>query len=249
MTQAFKYSQLHPVRNVFFKEDNPSEAFSQLESFMSRDDLNPQEKKAVYQLAGFIRMKQRRFNEASDYFKKVDDHYMAGYCMLLMGEFQSIQNYWQPLINTRLNHWCIALFGLVTMQLNHYPSMFQVRNHIESDIGNLMLAGRDEMLKNLISYVDLLTQVNLEAPKFMGRALINNIELTSDESFWLNEAGKLLLKGQKTLPNDPEVYYHLGQYRVMKNEMDSARLVLNQCLMMNTDYTPAKDLLSVIEAA
>lgn len=246
MTDQFKFSMLNPARDCLFKQGKFDDAFELLNPFLNNKTLTPEEKKAVYQLAGLIRMKQLRFNEASGYFKQVDDAYMSGYCQLLMGEFQNIQGYWQPLLKSRINHWCIALFGLVTMQLNHYPTMFQVRNHLESDIGNLLAAGRDDMLKNLLSYVDLLTQVNLETPKFMGRALINNIDDTSD---WLDEAGALLLKGQKTLPNDPEVYYHLGQYRLMKKQKEAAILVLNQCLMMNKDYTPAKDLLHKVKSA
>ena len=243
---SFRYSFLHPARDAFFKEKQAENAFKLLEPYLSQTDLGIEETRAVYQLAGLIRMSQYRYAEAKNYFNEVKDNYLSGYCELLQGNFQQIQSYWGPLLQYRVNHWCVSLFGLVTMQLNTYPTMFQVRNHLESDLSNLIKAGQDQMVENVLSYADFLTQVNLETPKFMGRALLNNLDIDDQ---WLEKSGQLLLMAQKTLPNDPEVYYHLGQYRVMKGETEDACRVLKQCIMMSPAYTPAEKLLKEIEAA
>lgn len=104
VVEAFHYTQLNFARDALFKTGDFNKAFEALLPFLKQDGLNRQEKKAVNQLAGLIRMKQCRFNEASSYFFQVEDHYMTGYCKLLMGDFQSIQQYWHPLIKDRINH-------------------------------------------------------------------------------------------------------------------------------------------------
>lgn len=242
----FRYSLLHPIRDLLFKQNQPDKALEELQPFLSRKDLAFEEKRAVFQLAGLIKMKQMAYQDALKYFNQIQDNYLSGYCELLQGNLQNIQAYWGPLVQTRMNHWCISLFGLVTMQLNSFPTMFQVRNHLESDIYNLITAGQHQMVNHILSYSDFLTQANLETPKFIGRALLN---ISETDSQWIDMAGTLLLKAQKILPNDPEIYYHLGQYRVFIGDTDDACRVLKQCLMMSETYTPAQQLLTELEAA
>jgi tetratricopeptide (TPR) repeat protein len=59
----------------------------------------------------------------------------------------------------------------------------------------------------------------------------------------LQEAGSFLIRGQKALPNDPEIYFHLGQYSMALNHHTEARLMLKQCLLISPTYRPASELL------
>lgn len=228
-------SYLQEARDLFFREKDPVKAEMALRSHLSAPKTI-YEKRAVFELMGLILRAQQRYEEASKYYEQIGDFYQLGYCAMLQGRLQTVQQAWGRVLASRQNHWCVSLYGLITRQLRSYPTIFQVRNHMESDIANLIAANRSDYLENLLGYVDFLTQINLEAPKFAGRSLMN--------AGLLDRAGGYLLKGQKTLPNDPEIYFHLGQYSAAVNHFKEAELMLKQCLMISPSYRPAGDLLA-----
>lgn len=230
-------SYIQPARDLFFKQHDPLKAEETLQACLDQPKIL-EEKRATYELMGLILRDQKKFSQAIRTYDKIQDPYQAGYCALLQGDLPTVQQYWSKLLVSRQNHWCVHLYGMVTQQLRTYPTLFQIRNHIESDIANLIAAGRADYLENLLSYVEFLTQINLETPKFAGRSLMH--------SGWLNRAGAFLIKGQKSLPNDPEIYFHLGQYSMALQHYNEASLMLKQCLLISPTYRPASDLLSTI---
>ena len=185
----------------------------------------------------------KRYGEAIVLYESIGDGYQAGYCEMLTGKYNNVQKHWVPLIQKRPNHWCLHLFGMTTHQLNSFPTLLQIRNHLECDLGNLIRAGQLKMAENVISYADVLQQMNLETCKFVGRAMLNARELDTQ---WLDRSLEFLMKGQKALPFDPEAYYHLGQYKIIKGELEDARLLLNQCLLISPTFMPAKELMDSV---
>ncbi len=237
------FSQLNEARDLLFREKKAPAAEESLRLLMRQAsslsvDLSIEEKRALYELMGLALRGQNRFEEAAELYNQIDDYYQSGYCAMLQGKTQAMQLAWSKVLNLRQNHWCVSLYGLISGQLRTVPTIFQIRNHMESDIANLIAANRVDYLENYLNYVDFLTQVNLEAPKFAGRALMN--------ADWIDRAGKYLLQGQKALPNDPEIYFHLGQYSVALKHLKEARLMLNQCLLISPTYRPASDLLATL---
>jgi len=230
-------SYLQPARDLLFKENNVQGAEEALKPHLDKSG-NPTEQRAVGELMGLILRKQKRFEEALQLYENIRDDYQAGYCAMLIGNMPQVQTFWSRVLLERQNHWCISLYGMITQQLKTFPTLFQIRNYMESDIANLIDAEQRGYLDNLLQYVDFLTQLNLEAPKFAGRALLN--------AGWTDKAGGYLMKGQKALPNDPEIYFHLGQFGVALNHPDEARLMLQQCLMISPTYLPARELLNQI---
>lgn len=231
-------SDLQPARDLFFKEKNALAAETALWPLMSSSgDL--QGRRAAYELMGLILRSQGKYRDAAHLYEKIHDRYQQGYCALLEGDVPKVQKAWSQLLGERQNHWCVTLYGMVTQQLRTYPTLFQIRNHIESDICNLINAKQDVYLENLLSHIDFLTQINLESPKFAGRALMH--------MGWFNQAGAFLIQGQKALPNDPEIYFHLGQYSVTLRHWKEARLMLKQCLLISPSYRPADELLQQIQ--
>jgi tetratricopeptide (TPR) repeat protein len=230
-------SYTHEARDTFYKQHDPAKAEQQLRQFLSTPE-SLEEKRAVYELMGLILRSQKRFSDAAALYEKINDHYQAGYCALLQANVPQVQAHWSKLLAQHQNHWCVSLYGLVTQQLRTYPTLFQIRNHIECDIANLIAAGRLDYLENLLSYVEFLTQINLETPKFAGRALMH--------AGWLERAGSFLIQGQKALPNDPEIYFHLGQYSMALQHYSEAGLMLKQCLLISPTYRPAAELLNQI---
>lgn len=233
------FSQLNEARDLLFRERKAPQAEESLRPLMAQAKaLSIEEKRALYELMGLALRAQGRFEEAAQLYSQIDDYYQSGYCAMLQGKTQAMQKAWSKLLSLRQNHWCVSLYGLISGQLRTVPTIFQVRNHMESDIANLIAANRTDYLENYLNYVDFLIQINLEAPKFAGRALMN--------AGWLDRAGKYLLQGQKALPNDPEIYFHLGQYSVALNHLKEARLMLKQCLLISPTYRPASDLLETL---
>ncbi len=228
---------LAPVRDRFYKQREPQQAEADLRALLPQVQ-GTEEKRAALELLGLILRAQGRFEEAYRIYDSIQDPYQAGYCAMLHGNLHQVQAQWTRLLEKRPNHWCISLYGMITQQLRTYPTLLQIRNHVESDIANLIGAGQHVFLENLLGYADFMTQLNLEAPKFVGRALMN--------CDWLDRAEPFLLKGQRSLPNDPEIYFHLGQYSKAQQHYAEARLMLKQCLMISPTYTPALDLLHKI---
>lgn len=227
-------SYIQKARDLFYRQNDPVQAEADLSLYLSAPK-NAQEKRAVYELMGLILRSQGKFNEALRIYESINDFYQAGYCLMLQGKLTEIQPYWGRSLLERNNHWCVSLYGLLTRQLGTYPTLFQIRNHIESDIANLITAKQGEYLENLLSYIDFLSQINLETPKFAGRALMHAGQL--------EQAGGFLVRGQKALPNDPEIYFHLGQYSIALEHHTEARLMLKQCLLISPTYRPASELL------
>lgn len=227
-------SYIQQARELFFRQKDPVQAEAALHPLLNKPET-PAEKRAVHELMALILRSQLKFNDALKIYEGMNDFYQAGYCLMLQGQLHQVQQYWGRTLLKRNNHWCVSLYGLLTRQLATYPTLFQIRNHVESDIANLIEARQMEYLGNLLSYVEFLTQINLETPKFAGRALMHagQYELARD----------FLVKGQKILPNDPEIYFHLGQYSMALKHYTEAQLMLKQCLLISPTYRPAKELL------
>ena len=230
-------SYLQKARDLFYRQRDPAAAEAELSLRLS-DPKSNQEKRATYELMGNILRSQGKFDQAVKLYEQINDFYQAGYCRMLQGRLQDVQPYWGRTLLERNNHWCVSLYGLVTKQLGTYPTLFQIRNHIESDIANLIAAKQEKYLQNLLSYIDFLTQINLESPKFAGRALMH--------AGHLEQAVGFLVRGQKALPNDPEIYFHLGQYSMTLGHQKEASLMLKQCLLISPTYRPASELLGKI---
>jgi tetratricopeptide (TPR) repeat protein len=226
------------ARDLFFKQHNVRRAEAVMKRCLKEPTYSPEEKRLLFELMGLILRSQRRFEEAIKIYERIGDDYQAGYCALLKGDLKRVQRYWTTVLTRQPNHWCLTLYGLTTQQLQTCPTLLQIRHYLEGDIACLIAANRGEQLENLLSYSDFLTQLNLETPKFIGRALLN--------AGRHNRAGTYLLKAQSVLPNDPEIYYHLAQYSVIQKFYPQARIMLHQCLMISAAYHPAADLLTQI---
>lgn len=141
--------------------------------------------------------------------------------------------------------WGTVLVGLISGRLNVLPSVLQIRQHCEADMALLYEAGQQQFLNTLAGYTDLLAQINPEGYKLMGRSVMNArlVGMTPCQHP-PSVVGQWLLAAQKQQPQDPEIYYHLGQWYAMTGQHHSARRALRQCLMMSPIYPPAETLLA-----
>ena len=206
-----------------------------------RQNLSPDYLMAVMQMLGLASENKRQYDDATRYFLEAKDFYQAGYSQMLKGDIEQAIEHWKNLYEIRQNHWAGALLGMVTVRLTALPTFLQIRNHLEADIFHLIRAGQTQFLQNMLMYIDFLAEINYEAFKFAGRGLLNAGQA--------EQSGPYLLKGQKVLPNDPEIYYHLGQYYHAMGQFDESTLMLKQCILISPYYVPARDLLGRMKEA
>jgi tetratricopeptide (TPR) repeat protein len=241
---------MHPERATFLEaqrlffvekavEKADEKAYDLINPLLIKDNLSLIERRPIFELAGLIRRQQRRYQDAAYLFREIGDDDQAGYSLMLAGYWEGVQPFWQRVIQQRPNHWCMHLYGLVTHQLNTCPTLLQIRNHLETDIVELFKAGQREALENLLSYHGLLCQINMETYKYIGRALLNVGAIEA--------AGPYLFQAQRLLPNDPEIYYHLGEYHFGRGTMRDADLMLQQCLLISHGYVPALNLRTAVQ--
>lgn len=254
MTQTSFYEKLHPIRDRLFKQYDPDVAWEQLNQLLNSgtSPATEQEHRALVELTGLVLRAKSQYREAADLYRENGDRYQSGYCELLLGNLNATQSDWNLVLQSRNNHWCLTLYGMIGRQLNSYATVLQIRNHLESDVWNLLSANRWDYLQNIILYADILAQMNFESMKFLGRGILNYLLaqpplVDMKNSPLAEQADNLLHRGQRLLPNDPEIYYHLGQFKMFCSEPDDARLMLNQCLLISPSYVPAKELLKSIQ--
>jgi tetratricopeptide (TPR) repeat protein len=232
---------LSEPRTCFFQEKNPQAALQLIRPYLLKRGLSEVERRATGELAGLLYRHLRQYDEAVKVYREIGDDYQAGYCLLLAGKLQDLKPYWGRVIQKRPNHWCASLYGMVTHQVSVYPTLLQIRNFLETDVANLIWANQTGLLENLLLYASFMAQMNMETYKFLGRALLY--------AGWSEKASFYLYEGQRLLPNDPEIYYHLGQFNLHQGKPQDARLMLNQCLLISPSYTPARELLTHIPPA
>ena len=229
------------AQQFLFTQQQPQQALAVLLPLSQSSTAWPlEEKRPVFELLGWAWQRVKDYEAATQAFQAIQDDYQAGYSQMLKGDMTQAAAHWQDLLTVRPNHWCVTLHGMIHRSMNRVPTFLQVRNHLEADIVHLIAAGQFAMVESILQYIPILGEVNLEAHKYAGRALL--------QSNYPQLAENFLLTGQRLLPNDPEVYYHMGQYYWATQQFAECRLMLKQCLLISDAYTPARMLLAQLPA-
>lgn len=192
--------------------------------------------RGLVQWLGLSYMEANKFDLAKRAFESGGFYYQAGYCELLLGNLGKAKNHWKKQPESSVKDWSRALETMVQGRVEHKPTYLALRNYLEMDIGYLLKANQTKFAENIVNITIQLAEINLECLKFAGRALLHN--------GYANLAVNLLLDGQKILPSDPEIYYHLGQYSLTVGAYNEARSMFSHCKMLSPSYTPADDRLN-----
>lgn len=202
--------------------------------------------RAVWELEGYAYQAQRKYRQAAEAFMSIPDGLLAGEMHLASGNIPAAVNCFAKSqqipggTEQRDTPWGSILLGLITGKLHALPSILQVRQHLEANIALLLSAGQSHFLNNLARYSDFIAQVNPEGYKLLGRGVLHGGAA--------HLAGQWLLAGQQQQPQDPETYYHLGQWYAATGEPNKARRALNQCLMMSPMHPPADALINALDS-
>ncbi len=242
--------QLSPIRDMLWQQGSARTAHQQLAALqatlpkvMGDDPVAIGANHAYWELVGYACWHRKNYRKAAEAFERADNPFLCGYVHLLEGQLAKAFDALATLPNDgvvtpNLTHWGRILLGLVSGQLQTLPTVLQVRQNLERDVAHLAIAGQQRMINQLCQYAPVLAQVNTETYKFIGRGLLNSGFAPQSES-WLLMAHQLNI-------SDPELYYHLGELYVAKQEYASAKRALQQCLMMTDQYPPARYLLAAM---
>lgn len=178
--------------------------------------------------------------QAALLFRAHNNLYMAGLCEALAGLPQDAVADWETLLHQRPQHWCLHAFGLIKGTLALTPNFLGIRLFLEMDLWTVIRAGRLDYADNITYFADILQDVHLEAPKLLAKPWLYN--------GFPQRAYTLLMRGLSRLPHDPEAFYHLGHYYRITDDIDQAKLMWRQALMISPQYWPAQKQLAQLEA-
>ena len=185
---------------------------------------------------------KKDYSKAAKIYKKAGEKYQAGFCELLAGNQNETENLWYSCCSSSpAAQWGICLLDFINLRPNpHIPTYLQIRNFLEMDIGNFIMANKTRYAENIIKNEKVLASVNLESYKLIGRALLN--------FGFLNLAKKYLIKSVEIVDQDAETFYHLGQYNYAIGAYPECIKMLKRCLELNSYYVPAVHLLKSVHA-
>lgn len=178
-------------------------------------------------------------DKAIEIYNSLEAYYQIGFCEVLQGNLSAAVNAWRHCPDSEVRHWAKCLETILKGYIHKVPTFLNVRNHLEADLGYLLRFNQIEYGQSIINLADNFEDINLESYKFIARAMLHN----GHE----NMSVHYLIKAQQILPNDPEVYYHLGQYSMFVDAPKEAETMFKHCLLLSPTYTPAKDRLKELK--
>lgn len=228
-SQVFKHTILK-AHDLLVNNQDPEAAIEFLKDYIRQTD-NPD--RGILHWLGLCYLENKDYENARDQYLSIHQYYQAGFCELLLGNLANAKELWVKYPESEVKYWSQCLETILEGNLILVPTFLNLRNHLETDLGYLLRAKQEIFSNKILILADDLAQINLEAYKFIGRSLLHN----GYEHVSVN----FLIKGQKILPNDPEIYYHLGQYSQQVGAAGEAKTMFRQCLLLSPSYSPAID--------
>lgn len=220
---------------IFIKKN-----FSEVIDFFSKNQkLNARGNLKIKKMLAFLYLQTNQYKEASEIYSELDLPYQQGFCELLQGHFSIAQRVWLGAENSPAINWARCLLDYIWGDYFQNPTFLQIRNFYELSIEYFLQANQTVYAENLINCVPDLAEVNMEVYKYTGRALLNS----DYYSFCL----QFFQKSAEIMPQDPEIYFHIGQYYLKCNNIVNAKFNLEKCLRLNSAYTSAELLLKSIQ--
>jgi tetratricopeptide (TPR) repeat protein len=222
------------LRKLGFAQQRPDQALAQ---WVQQTSESKQQHPDWLLLAAELHLSLGQYEQALPFYLTLNDHYLSGFCNLLLGNGAQAAECWAPLLLEHPTHWVATLFGLVTGQVTHKPTFFQLRNHLEKDLTHLLRAEQFAMADNLIAQADYLAGLHPESYKFIARALFNQGNVNLAEVF--------LCHSMVILPTDPEGYYHLACIMQERNDPVATKTLLGQVLLLSPTHWVVKQLIGL----
>ncbi|MGD9581385.1 MAG: tetratricopeptide repeat protein [Vampirovibrionia bacterium] len=228
-SQAFK-KIIFKAHELLVTDNSPESAIDLLKTYIEN---NEKDNVAINHWLGLCYLENENYDKAKEAYLTIRGFYQAGFCELLKGNHKEAVLLWDKCTDSEVRYWSQCLKTICMGKIDIEPTFLNIRNHLEADFGYLLRSGQEQFVNNILKLVDYFVNINLETYKFIGRALLHN--------GFENSSVGYLLKGQKLLPNDPEIYYHLGQYSQQAGAYKEALSMYKHCLLISPTYSPAND--------
>ncbi len=174
---------------------------------------------------------------AGDYISALSDKNISNqplvysYALFLSGQFEPALEMLEQNDSIRAN-WLKELINLMVQGKMESPTYFEIRNFLELDIDLFIASKKVNYLEKLLAYSGILTEINKETYKLIGRVLFNN-GLYSLSKYYLD-----LYKNR--VYYDPELHFIYAKYYMEYKDYKNALTAINLCLNALPEYYPAK---------
>ena len=182
---------------------------------------------------------EKDYDGAFELFQRLNMRYECGYCKFAETNFFEAENIWKnSQIDSPAVNWGLSLIKIIKGGIPNALSFFQIRNFLERDLMLFFENNHQDYAEKIIDAYGILSEYNMETPKFIGRVLLNE--------GYPERAFVYLKKSKDICYRDPEVDYLLASYYLSKNDCPSAKNILKNALKLNPNYYPIKLFLNKI---
>lgn len=228
-------NEIYSIQKLIYQDKNYDEAISLISASQYVRSTKYQE------LLGMAYFYNLDIENSAKIFKKLNDVYKYGYCEFLMGNVKEARKIFASAPISPAQNWSLFFSELFFDKTTTIPSFFQIRAFLERDLNLFLKLTLTDYVQKLIDISDFLFDINPEANKLIAKSfLYNNYPQYAKE--YLNRA--LDYTNQ-----DAELYYLLGLYNYVIEEISDAKYSFQRALALNENYIPAKNLLKQLISA
>ena len=144
---------INKARQELLINKNPDVAINLLlesaESFKEDSEFYYNLSKSTLALAF---QEKQEYKKAAKVYKEAGERYQAGFCELLSGNQNEAEKLWYSCCSASpAAQWGICLLDFINLRPNpHVPTYLQIRNFLEMDIGNFIIANKTRYAENII---------------------------------------------------------------------------------------------------
>lgn len=153
------------------------------------------------------------------------------YFAILNNDLLTAQALFESLDSPRAR-WGKALTDILLGYIEKYPTYFEIRNFLEIDLDFLIKNEKIEYVELLLGSIELLSDINQETYKYVGRVMFENRLYKAAREFFE--------KSKNIFYNDPELHFLFAKYYLKTRDYEKADFYLDECLNIIPDYYPAK---------
>ncbi len=222
-------------------DDNYIEAEEILTQILKNKDSDSHLTSFQYECIANMLLLYGKFQAALEAYKNAKNFAGASFTLILLNEPEEAELILRDVNKSPAFYWCQFLIDLFVNGYikKHYPSFFQIRHFLEMTVYHLLLAHRVEVVELLISNLDELLKINLDAEKLIGFAFYSYGNL--------DRAIHLLKNSLQRDQYDGEIYFKLGQIYLSKNDLHDAMSMFSSAQLLLPGHYPTKMLLEKIK--
>lgn len=173
-----------------------------------------------------------------DFFRKNNYPLEYAYALFLSDKPDEALSVLKNLDSVRAD-WLYKLISILKGR-KEYPTYFQIRCFLEIDMELLIKAQKIEYVNIILKYIDFFQGINGESYKLAGRCLLKN--------GYPKESKYFFDKSLNDYYNDMELHYLYVEYFLHFGDKENAKKAIKNCLRINPEYFPAKNMQKILQA-